>query len=414
MHLAPLRLRPVRRLLSAYAVNQLGDWTGEIALALAVYATTGSAAGVALVWVAHRVVLAPAAPVLVARLERWGHRPLPAVYLAQCGVFAVLTVGAHAGLAVVLPLVVLDGILAPTARALARGTLIGHARPAGLLRETNALVNVVFTANGVLAPALGGLLVASAGVPAALAADAASFVLAAAVVAGIDPATDATSAPSAMVHLRAALAHVRGNALLARLIAADAASMLLLAALTPVEVAFVLETLGETEEAFGTMLACWGAGMVLGGAAAAALPRLPIQVVLAAATLALAMSCLGIGTAAGLTQVLTWSVVGGAGNGAYGMAFVTAVQERTAEAFQTCVSGLCETVASVVPGLGFVAGGLLAALASPRAVYLVAGAGALAVLGWAATALRAADWSAREPAGPITDIRSIVLPESVN
>jgi hypothetical protein len=55
--------------------------------------------------------------------------------------------------------------------------------------------------------------------------------------------------------------------------------------------------------------------------------------------------------------VLVWSVLGGIGNGAYGMAFVTALQERTADRFQICVGALYETLGCVVPGVGFVVGG---------------------------------------------------------
>ena len=84
MPLAPLRVRSLRRLLFAYGVNQLGDWAGELALAVVVFAATGSAAAVAATWVAHRALLALAAPLLVARIEsRVGLRVLPLIYLAQ-------------------------------------------------------------------------------------------------------------------------------------------------------------------------------------------------------------------------------------------------------------------------------------------------------------------------------------------
>jgi hypothetical protein len=71
---------------------------------------------------------------------------------------------------------------------------------------------------------------------------------------------------------------------------------------------------------------------------------------LAAATVTLAASCLGVGVAGTMAEVLAWSVLGGIGNGAYGMAFVTALQERTGNRFQTCVGALYETPGSVVRG----------------------------------------------------------------
>ena len=40
--LSPLRLPGFRQLASAYTVNELGNWVGEIALAVLVYDETGS------------------------------------------------------------------------------------------------------------------------------------------------------------------------------------------------------------------------------------------------------------------------------------------------------------------------------------------------------------------------------------
>jgi hypothetical protein len=79
---------------------------------------------------------------------------------------------------------------------------------------------------------------------------------------------------------------------------------------------------------------------------------------------------------------------------------VTTIQERTADAFQTRVAALYETSVSVAPGLGFALGGALAALASPRAVYLVAGSAAVAILAWAAATLVRADWAAQVSSTP--------------
>jgi hypothetical protein len=83
MTLTPLRLSPIRRLLGAYGINQLGDWSGEIALTVGVYAMTHSAAAVSVIFVVHRALLSLLAPLLVARLERPGGRPLLGLYLAR-------------------------------------------------------------------------------------------------------------------------------------------------------------------------------------------------------------------------------------------------------------------------------------------------------------------------------------------
>jgi hypothetical protein len=401
MSFRPLRLAAFRRLLVAYGVNQLGDWAAEISLAVIVFAATRNPAAVAATWVAHRCAFALLAPLLVARLERYrADRVLPAIYVIEAGLFLGVAAAAPiAGLPVVLALVAVDGLLATTARALARSTLVSVTGPAGLHREGNAVINVVFTVNGMIAPVLGGVLVAVMGAPAALTVNAASFLIAAGALAGCPPlrspgATDAAQR-GAISHLRDGLDYVKRRAVLRRLLGGDAALALFVAMITPVEIAFVTDTLHAGSTALGAVLTAWGVGMVAGGALAGRLHTAPLPGLLLAAGMAEAAACLGMGLSWTLAPVLVFSALGGIGNGIYGMAIVTAIQERTSAAYQARISGLYDTLMTLVPGLGFAAGGLLAASAGPRAAYLVAGAGALLVLTWAVATLRFADWSVR-------------------
>jgi predicted MFS family arabinose efflux permease len=227
--------------------------------------------------------------------------------------------------------------------------------------------------------------------------NAASFLFAAAAVSGVRLSGAIGGEASGSTQLREAVHHVRSRPILVRLLTGDALLLLFIAAIAPIEVAFITGTLGQSNATLGIVLAVWGAGMIAGGAAAARVRELSTRLLLGGSTLALALSCLGTGASTSIGAVLAWSVVGGLGNGAYGMAFLTIVQERTADAFQARVSALYETIASVAPGLGFVLGGVVAATISPRAVYLLAGAGALAALVWTAAALRGADWALPEP-----------------
>ena len=406
MSLAPLRLPPFRHLLFGYGVNQLGDWAGEIALAVAVFALTGDPLAVAATWLAHRCVLGLFAPLLVARLDHLPPgRVLPALYCVQAALFlAIAATLDSVGLLAILILVALDGLIAPTARALSRATLVAVTRPAGLHREGNAVVNVVFTANGVLAPAVGGVLVALMSPAAVLVLDAASFVLAAAALATCrlpHAAAASRERGGAVGSLTDALAHVRRHPLLGRLLGTDVALGIAMAAIIPVEVVFVTDTLGASDAAFGAVLTAWGLGMVVGGGLAARLSRGPLGAMLLTAAGCEAVSCLGMGAAPTVGVVLIWSVLGGVGNGMYGMAFVTAYQERTCDAFQARVNGLFESAATIAPGIGFALGGALAALASPRAVYLAAGLGGLVAVAWATAWLRDADWSTPAGASPV-------------
>src|SRR3954447_14374235 len=182
----PLRVPGFRTLAAAYSINEVGNWLGDIALAVLVYDQTKSALATALLFVGTRFVPAFAAPPLVARFERFRPRvSLPALYGGDAVVFAILAVLAANGfsLPVIVILGAVDGTLALAARALTRSTTAALLSPHGLLRRGNALFNFGFTAAGALGPAIAGLVIASASPSTALAADAVSFALVAVLIA---------------------------------------------------------------------------------------------------------------------------------------------------------------------------------------------------------------------------------------
>jgi hypothetical protein len=112
---APLRLRPFRRLIAAYAVNSLGTWLGEIALSILVLHETGSAAAVAAVWVLGLFVPSLAGPLLVTRLEVARTTVvLPALLALEAALFALLAAIVASGfsLGAILALAAADGVVA--------------------------------------------------------------------------------------------------------------------------------------------------------------------------------------------------------------------------------------------------------------------------------------------------------------
>jgi hypothetical protein len=78
------------------------------------------------------------------------------------------------------------------------------------------------------------------------------------------------------------------------------------------------------------------------------------------------------------------------------------VQAVTTAAYQARVVAMLEAIASAMPGVGFVIGGTVAALLDPRASFVVAGAGVLAVLAGASVVLRGADWRGAADAAEAT------------
>jgi predicted MFS family arabinose efflux permease len=392
--LGPLRIAPFRRLAASYAVNELGDWVGAVALAVLVYDRTGDPLALTALFVASKLVPAFAAPALTARLDQLAvRRSLPAVYMAEAAAFATLALFADDAflLPAVLVLALVDGCLALTGRALSRAAVAATLEGPGLLREGNAIVNVAFAAGTAGGPALGGVVVAVLGVSTALVLDALSFLAIAALLATARGLPDAHPAPEHWVQrVRDGLAYVRGRPSLRLLLGAQAAAFVFFTTVVPIEVVYAKDSLGTGDRGFGLLLAAWGGGVVLGSLVFAATRRGSMIGLLAGSTALVGVAYLGLATASGLLVACLISVAGGVGNGIQWVAVVTAVQQRVEQDMQARVVGLLESLGAAMPGLGFIFGGVIASAFGARAAYAIAGGGVLAVLALAGLALRRA------------------------
>lgn len=373
-------------LAGSYAINELGDNLGTIALAILVFDETGSALGTAALFVAASFLPAFAVPPLVAALDRRPvGRVLSALYLVEAVAFALLALLAGAfSLPAVLALALLDGVAALTARSLSRAAVVTTLQPAGLLREGNALINVAFAVSSAAGPVLAGLLVATSGAATALWLDAASFLAVAVLLAargGRIPRPGTLDEGHWIERMRAGLRYVRDEPAVRRLVGGQAVAYLFFFLVVPIEVVYVKDTLDGDDLDFGLLLTAWGTGILLGSALFARLRRAPTSALVVGATAAVGAGYLGLAAAPGLAAACAASVVGGVGNGMQLVAVVTAVQEAVAEAFQARVAGMLQILASVVPGAAFLAGGVLTEVWSPRVAYLLAGLGVLAVAG---------------------------------
>lgn len=400
--LKPVRLAGFGRLAGAYLVNELGNWLGEIALAIVVFDQTGSPVAVAALFVAMQFVPALATPPLIARIDHLHSRAaLALLYSAEAVAFAALALLATDAtfvLALVLVIAVADGTLATAARARTRAASAAILEPAGLLREGNGLLNIGFTAGAAVGPALAGVLVATAGAQVALLADAATF-LAVAALLGTSralPAADDDGAESGWLErLRNGFEYVRRRPALRRLMGAEGVAFIFFALVLPIEVAFAKESLGAGDVGYGLLLAAWGTGMVIGSVIFSGLRRASLRNLLGLGTLAIGVSYCLTGIAPTLALACAAAALGGAGNGVQWVAIVTAIQGMTAGRYQARVIGMLESLASGMSGIGFLAGGVTAALLDPRASYVVAGLGVLVVLAIAAALLWRTDF---EPA----------------
>ena len=253
--------------------------------------------------------------------------------------------------------------------------------PTGELRSGNAVLNVAFTGGAAIGPAIAGLVVAGLGVQSALLLDAVSFYAIACILLTAGPMPEVgPDAARLRDRLRAGAAYIRERPTLRRLLTAQGAAFVFFAAVLPIEVIYAKQTLGAGDSGYGLLLASWGVGMVLGSLVFAAARRAPLPFLLFFSTLAVGAGYLGLAAAPTLALACAASVLGGGGNGVQWVTAVSAVQELTAESMQARVISVLESIGAAMPGVGFLLGGLIAANLSPRATFLVAGAGVIAIV----------------------------------
>jgi MFS family permease len=305
---------------------------------------------------------------------------LPFIYCGEAAVFAAFALlSEHFSLPLVFLLAAIDGTLALSARALTRASAAALLAPSGELRAGNAILNVAFTGGAAVGPAIGGLIVAGAGVQTALILDAISFYAVAVILLFGHLPQPQTEEGSLRARLRAGMAYLRSNLMLRRLVGAQAAAFIFFSLVIPVEVVYAKETLDAGDAGYGAFLAAWGLGMLLGGLLFAAARRHTLLRLLFLSTLLIGIAYLGIALAPGIAVACLAAFCGGAGNGVQWVTLVSAVQELTEEAMQARVMAVIESSGALMPGIGFLLGGALATLADPRVAFAVAGGGVVLV-----------------------------------
>ena len=412
--LAPLRLPGFGQLAGAYTINELGSWVGEIALAVLVFDQTGSPLATAALFIGMHFLPAFLSQAVVVRTEPIGTKAvLPALFLGEAVAFTALALTSGSfSLVLVVALAIVDGTLAIAARAFTRASAAAVLTPAGQVRQGNAIINVGFTAAGAAGPAIGGVVVAALGVKTALLIDAGSFVVVAAVLALARSLPQVKGQEErARSRFLAGLGYVRRNRSLQALLVAQAAAFVFFTAVIPIEIVYAKETLNAGDSGYGALLSSWGVGMVIGSLLFTAIgSRFSLKPLLFFSTLAIGCSYLGLAAAGTLALACMAAAVGGIGNGVQWVSVMSAVQELTVEQFQARVVGLLEASGKAMPGFGFLLGGAIAAIFTPRASFLTAGLGVIAVLALAFPTLSRARWG--EHAAPAAVAQESPAPEA--
>ncbi|HLH67009.1 MAG TPA: MFS transporter [Solirubrobacteraceae bacterium] len=401
---ACLRMPVFRRLLAAFAFNELAWFVGTLALAVLVYRRTGSALGTAAYFVCAQVLPALLAPAIVAHAERLEpRRVLCGVYLAEAVLFGALAyLARHFTLVPVLAVTVADGALAATGRSLASAARTEVLKPAGVLREGNTIASLLGWLAYMGGPVLGGAVVVAGGTAAALAVNSALFAAMALTLALTAlPRVDVEEG-SVLRRLRDGVAHAHADGMLARLIWMQTLGMVFFTITVPIEVVYTQRTLHAGPDGYGILMACWGGGCVLGSGIYARWRHSSAAALIAGGSLALGIGFSIMALAPSLPLALVGAAIAGIGNSVEWVAARTAVQERSPSQWMAIMMGFSESTALLAPGIGYLLGGALTAIAVSRVAFWVGGGGSLAfaalvplVLGGAAA--RRAGASAREP-----------------
>lgn len=257
--------RTFRRLFFAHAISRAGDAFNVVALVVLVFRLTGSGVGVAGT-VAFEILpvllLGPVAGLAADRFPR--RRVMVAADLGRAGL-AALVAFSHTSTPVAY------GV----AFGLSTGALLFNPAATSLVPEllddedelvaaNSALWTVAVASQIVLAP-VAGWLIASVGVGWAFALNAASYVISAAFLWGLDAGrTPADVAIGGWRGVTAGLDAVRRHPLLRRLAVVQALGALSAGATSGLLIVLAVERLGVAAGGFGLLLAAIGAGAVLG------------------------------------------------------------------------------------------------------------------------------------------------------
>jgi MFS family permease len=379
-----------RRLLSAYALNELAWSVGTVALSVLVYRRTGSAIGSAAFFICSSFLPAVLGPPLVARLDQQPPKyVLTSLYVLEAVLFALLAwMTTSFSLTAVLALSLADGAVATAARALASAARAEVLKPLGLLREGNAIANGVVSAAFFAGPIIGGIVVALGGTAAALLANSAIFAVMAPLLATAGLPDPAARHGPRSSRLKAAVAYARGDRGLMQLIGLQALGLVFFTISMPVEIVFVSRSLHDGPAAYGALLSAWGGGAVAGSLVYARWRRGRPVILISASAAVTGVGFAVMAVAPTLGVAIIGAVVGGIGNGVEAVAMRTTLQERTPNRWMALIMSLSEMVSTLAPGLGILLGGVITALTTPRVGLGAAAVGSLLFAAFTAIAMR--------------------------
>lgn len=368
--------RPIVRIVAAASlISIVGSQAANIGLVALVYALTHHSGGwLAAALVANygtRLIVAPWAGEIGDRFDR--RHVMIASNIAAAAAFTALATARSPLLIVVLGAAT---ALAESPFAPAAGALIGSLVPEKERAWANAFRSMAGSGGMLLGALFGGVLVAAAGSRASFLVNAASFLIAAGVIAlvrGSFRATRSDGNGAPRRRLRAGFDTLFSTPAL-RICAAGMALSLLGTGMVNIAEYPLFVALGGGSTAFGVAVACWGVGELFGARVARRISTAENEKVALVSGLLLSASAIGI---AGLVP----SVAGAAGVFAlggvgYAIALIAAagvVQRWSSDEVRGRTIAAYQAAQQSALGISMCAGGALLSVTSPGDVCVIAG-----------------------------------------
>lgn len=212
----------------------------------------------------------------------------------------------------------------------------------------------------------------------------APFLIAAVLIArapGLQVSPEAASGGGgARERLREGLRYIARTPALRTLILGEGLAFVFFYLVVPVTVVYATRSLHAGAGGYAAILASWGGGIAIGSAIQVRVARRAGTTTILISTGAVAAGHLGTAAAPTLLLACAASLIGGVGNGTQWASVETAMHQLVDEAFRARTTAVLEALAALAPGAGIALGGALTALFSPRAAYLAAGVGLIALI----------------------------------
>ena len=373
------------RLFVAHTQSALGTGAGYVVLLLLVYERSDSPWALSMILLAGFLPSMLVGPLIGAAVDRWPRR--------ICAIAAdLIRAAAFVGIGAV------DNLLAMAIFAFIAGAGESLFRPAilagnadagtdadGALAPVTSLYTAIEDLGVTLGPALAGVALLALNPAGVVLINGMTFAISALLLVGVDldrhPSEHAAGSrrPSLLAATGESFRALRGLPRVSVVIWASSLALAFAAMINVAEVLLAKETLGVGDAGYSALVAVYGVGIVIGASLVSRVRAGDEMRLLLGGILLFGLACLGTGVAGVLAVALLTFTLAGCGEGLEGVSGRLVLQRDVPRDFQGRVFAVKETATSWGFGLAFVGGGALASLLEPGQVFLIAGAGSIAV-----------------------------------